>query len=271
MLNETIDRLLGINAVTEKQGGLLVVFLSAKGGTGTSSMCANIAMNLAWNQPEIRVVVLDLILPIGSIAPIVGFVGTQNIVTITDMHPGETTPGFFRDELPEIQTWRFHLLAGSPDPESSNHLQLGRIWDIVKSLKESYDYVLIDLGRSLSKTSLPLIQHADLIALILGADISSVSLTRTLWLYLKGKGVDAASIYTILNRAAGSEGLSKVDAEKMIGIPINVTMPYLSSNMSFANSQHQPFTIKFPNDAASIVFQESGKEMSALARKLRAV
>ena len=88
---------------------------------------------------------------------------------------------------------------------------------------------------------------------------------------MKNKGVDAASVYTILNRAAGLEGLSKADAEKMIEIPINATMPYLSTNMAFANTHHQPFTLKFPNDTASIVFQEAAKEISALARKLRAV
>jgi pilus assembly protein CpaE len=215
-------------------------------------------------------VVLDLILPIGSIAPIVGYEGSQNIITITDMNPVETTPEFFREKLPEMKTWRFHLLPGSPDPESSNHIQVGRIWDIVKALKESYDYVLIDLGRSLSKISLPLIQHADLIALIVSTDISTVSLTKTLWTYLKSKGVDAASVYTILNRAVGLEGLSKIDAEKVIEIPIKATMPYLSSNMAFANTHHQPFIIKFPKDTASMVFQESAKEMAALARKLRA-
>jgi hypothetical protein len=44
-----------------------------------------------------RVVVLDLVLPIGSIAPIVGYEGQQNIVTITDMPSGyETTPEFFQ-------------------------------------------------------------------------------------------------------------------------------------------------------------------------------
>ena len=179
LLNETITRLFGIADVVVKQGGLLMVFLSAKGGTGTSSMCANLAMNISQNQPEARVAVVDMVLPIGSIAPIVGYEGSQNIVTVTDMHPGDTTPEFFRTELPDMHIWGFNLLAGSPDPESSNHLKVGRIWDIVKALKESYDYVLIDIGRSLSKITLPLIQHADLVALIISTDISTVSLTKT--------------------------------------------------------------------------------------------
>jgi MinD-like ATPase involved in chromosome partitioning or flagellar assembly/CheY-like chemotaxis protein len=271
ILNETIARLLGISAMLEKKGGLLMVFLSAKGGTGTSSMCANIAMNISQNKPEARVVVVDMVLPIGSIAPIVGYEGAQNLVTITDMPSAETTSKFFKDELPNMNIWGFHLLAGSPDPESSNHLKVGRIWDIVLALKESYDYVLIDIGRSLSKITLPLIQQADIVALIISTDISTVSLTKTLWKYLQSKGVDATSVYTILNRAVGLEGLSKVDAEKMLGIPVLATMPYLSSNFAFANSQHQPFTLKFPKDSAAFVFQEAAKDMAALARKLRSV
>ena len=269
MLDETISRLLGITSAITKHGGMLMVFLSAKGGTGTSSICANLAMTIAQDQPEARVVVVDLVLPIGSIAPIVGYEGPQNIVTIADMLVDETTPEFFRDQLPELKLWRFHLLAGSPDPESSNHLKVGRIWDIVAALKESYDYVFIDIGRALSKIGLPLIQHADLVALIISTDISTVSITKTLLDYMKNKGVNAASIYTILNRAAGLEGLSKPDAEKALNIQIKAAMPYLGSSFAFANSHHQPFTLKFPNDTASFVFQETAKEMTALARTLR--
>lgn len=270
ILNETIRRLLGFPNEDMKQGdGLLMIFLSAKGGSGTSSMCANIAMNIAQNQPEARLVVLDLVLPIGSIAPIVGYEEAQNIVTITDMPPQETTPEFFRNELPEMKAWRFNLLAGSPDPESSNYLNVGRIWDIVTALKASYDYVLIDIGRSLSKITLPLIQHADLVALIVSTDASTASLTKTLLEYLKNKGVNAGSIYAILNRAVGMEGLSKMDAESMLGMRIIATMPYLGTNFAFANRHHQPFSLKFPNDTASIIFKDTAREMAALARKLR--
>ncbi|MBI5823547.1 MAG: response regulator [Chloroflexi bacterium] len=268
-LNETINRLFGITEEIMKQGGLLIIFLSAKGGTGTSSLCANFAMNISQHQPEMRVAVLDFVLPIGSIAPIVGYQGGQNIVTVTDMSPDDTTPEFFRHELPHMNIWRFNLLAGSPDPESSNQLKVGRIWDIVTAVKASYDYVLIDIGRSLSKITLPLIQHADIVTLVVGTDISTVSLTKTLWDYLKSKGVHSDALYTILNRAVGLEGLSKVDAESMLGITVNKSIPYLGTNFAFANSHHQPFSLKFPKDTASIIFQDTAKEMSALAQKLR--
>ena len=82
--------------------------------------------------------------------------------------------------------------------------------------------------------------------------------------------MDESAVYTILNRAVGLEGLSKTEAEKMIELPIKTTMPYLTSNMVFANTHHQPFTLKFPKDTASIIFQESAKEMAVLARAQRA-
>lgn len=270
MLNDSMNRLLGLSSEAVRQGGFLMVFLSAKGGTGTSSMCANIAMSISQCQPEARLVVADLVLPIGSIAPIVGYQEAENIVTIADMPSSETTPEYFTQRLPEMKDWRFHLLAGSPDPELSNQLNVGRIWDIITALKASYDYVLIDIGRSLSKITLPLIQHADLVVLLIGTDTSTVSLTKTLLDYLENKGVNKNAVYAILNRAAGMEGLVKSDAEKLLGIKINAAMPYLGTNFAFANSHHQPFTIKFPKDTASIIFQDTAKDMISMARKLRA-
>jgi MinD-like ATPase involved in chromosome partitioning or flagellar assembly/ActR/RegA family two-component response regulator len=268
-LNIAVNRLLGVTAAIAKQGGFLVVFLSAKGGAGTSSLCANIAMNISQFQPQARVAVVDMVLPIGSIAPIVGYEGNQNIVTVADSSSAETRPEFFREQLNEMKIWRFHLLAGSPDPESSNHLNVSRIWDIVASIKLAFDYVFIDLGRSLSKISLPLIQDADVITLIVSTDMSSVNLTKTLLDYFKAKGVRENGIYAILNRAIGLEGLSKAEAEKVLNLSIKSAVPYLGSHFALANNQHQPYSLKFPNDTASVVFVEAAKEMTILAEKMR--
>jgi pilus assembly protein CpaE len=269
-LVETITRLLGGGEAAVKAGGFLVVFMSAKGGTGTSSLCANIAMNIKQNQPDAQVVVVDMVLPIGSIAGIVGYQGDKNLVTIAQLPASETTPEFFRGALTELAVWRIHLLAGSPDPEKGNELAVMRIGNIVSALKAGYDYVLLDLGRTLSHISLPLIEHADLIAMVAGADLSTVTLTKTVWDYLQTRGVHAGSVYIIMNRAVGLEGLSKSEAEKIIGIPVNVAMPYLGGNFAMANDQHQPYSIKFPRDTASIILKDIARQMADLAKSLRA-
>jgi CheY-like chemotaxis protein/MinD-like ATPase involved in chromosome partitioning or flagellar assembly len=268
-LIETVNRLLGGPVVVAKEGGYSMVFLSAKGGTGTSSLCANIAMNIADAQPETQVVVVDMVLPIGSIAGIVGYVSDQNLVTISEQPAAETTPEYFRNALKEIDVWRFHLLAGSTDPDQSNELVIGRIGDIVSILKSTYDFVLLDLGRGLSRISLPLIEHADLIAMIVGSDLSSVNLSKIVWDYLQARDVQAASVYAFLNRSIGFEGLTKPEAEKIIGLPIKSVLPFLGANLAMANDQHQPYSVKFPRDTASIVLREAARQMVSLAKSLR--
>lgn len=270
MLTDAIRQLLELNGEALRQGGKLIVFLSAKGGTGTSSLCANLAMNVAEEAPNAKLVVVDLVLPIGSIAPIVGYEGNVNIVNVADMSHDVTSPDFFRHHLPEMRVWKFSLLAGSPDPEHSNQLKVERIWDIITSLKMVYDYVFIDIGRALSRITLPLIQHADLVTLLINTDTSTLPLTKTLLDYLKSKHVDSQKIYSILNRAAGLEGLSKAEAEKMLEIKINAALPYLSTNLAFANTHHQPFTLKFPKDASVLIFQETAREMVATMEKVPA-
>ncbi|HVN16211.1 MAG TPA: response regulator [Anaerolineales bacterium] len=268
-LIEAVNRLLGVTAVRTKQGGVLIVFLSAKGGIGTSSLCANIAMNIAQAQPESHVAVVDMVLPIGSIAPIVGYSDEQNLVTVADLGSEQTGRAFFQSNLAEVEQWHFHLLAGSPDPESANHLQVGRIRDIIQNIRSAYDYLLLDVGRSLSRFSLPLIQEADLQALVVSPDVSAVSLNKTMLDYLRLKGISNASVYAILNRAVGLEGLTKAEAEKVLEIDIKNTVPYLGSTLTLANNQHQPFSVKYPNDTTSGILKEMADHMINMARHLR--
>lgn len=278
-LHQVLDRLFGAGTIPEKpstsspearDNGLLIVFLSAKGGTGTSSLCANLAMTIKEQNPQARVVVVDLVLPIGSIAQIVGYGGELNLVAVADLPSDETNREYFLQTLPEPDLWKFQLLAGSPDPEHGNKLKGDRIGQIVDVLRASYDFIILDIGRSLSRISLPLIQQADLIPLIVSTDQSTVKLTKTVWDYLHQKGIDTQNVYAILNRAVGLEGLTKTEAEGIIGFPIKTTLPYMGGNFALANNLNQPIITKYPKDTATIIFKDTAGDMVKLARQLRA-
>ena len=275
-LEETLTRLFGTEKPTEvvsragEKSGLLIVFLSAKGGTGTSSLCANLAMNIKLAQPEARIVVADLVLPIGSIAPIVGYEGKLNLATVADLPSGQTNAEYFHENLPAPELWQFQLLPGSPDPQHGNILKGDRISEIVETLRSAYDFIILDIGRSLSRIGLPLIQKADLITLIVSPDQSTIKLTKTVLDYLQTQDMDDQNIYAILNRAVGLEGLTKVQAEQILGLTIKTAIPYMGSNFALANNLHQPITTKYPTDTASIILKETAENMVRLARLQRA-
>ena len=274
-LDESLARIFGVenpavtaNTESDKKG-LLIVFLSAKGGAGTSSLCANLAMNIQQGQSDSRLVVADLVLPIGSIGPIVGVEEKINLVTVADLPAAETNAEYFHKNLPQPNLWQFQVLAGSPDPQHGNNLRGERIGEIVDMLCSAYDFVLLDTGRSLSRISLPLIQKANLIVLVVSTDLSTIKLTKTVWDYLQIQGVDNQKIYAILNRAVGLEGLTKAQAEEIIGLPIKTTLPYMGSNFALANNLNQPITVKYPTDTASIIFKGTAEDIVNLAQRLR--
>ena len=278
-LHTLLDQMFGAGTIApevvepvpeEGENGLLIVFLSAKGGTGTSSLCANLAMTIKEQNPDASVVVADLVLPIGSIAQIVGYEGKENLITVADLPSSETNREYFLKNLPQPELWKFQLLAGSPDPQHGNKLKGDRIGEIVDVLRSTYDFIILDLGRSLSRISLPLIQQADLIPLIVSTDQSTVKLTKTIWDYLREQDIDAQNVYAILNRAVGLEGLTKSEAEKIIGFPIKTTLPYMGSNFALANNLNQPIITKYPKDTATIIFKDTAGDMVKLARQLRA-
>ena len=122
--------------VVESAGhGKLIVFLSAKGGIGTSSICANLA-HVFNPVDENRVAVMDLVLPIGSIASIVGYDGPMNIIEAAAMTSAEASLEYLDKSLPEPEKWNFQLLAGSPSPEEANKLEISKIPVIINNLRK---------------------------------------------------------------------------------------------------------------------------------------
>jgi CheY-like chemotaxis protein/MinD-like ATPase involved in chromosome partitioning or flagellar assembly len=272
-LVDSIPRLLieGKRLRKRSDKGYLLVFLSAKGGTGTSSLCANIGMNIACYSKQSMIAVADLVLPMGSIAPLVGVPEYGfNLVDAASQPPENITPAHLRQNLVVPPQWAFHLLAGAPDPETALNLQVTHIPHIVETLRQAYHYVLVDLGRSLSRISMPVIHEADMVALILSTDLSTVNHTKKLWHYLREEGMDPNRVYPILNRAVGLEGLTKAEAEKILEIEIRLMVPYMMGNFTLANNQHLPLTVKFPTDTASMVMKQAAAEMSQRLVKMQA-
>ena len=260
-LLELLPRFISGEPIVPKKQGKLIVFLSAKGGTGTTSLCANIAMCLGSEKADKKVAVIDLVLPIGSIANIVGYNEHLNLVTAALQGPDQQTAEYFKDHLPHVSGWYFHLLAGSPDPESANRLPVERVGDIIKAILESFDIVIVDLGRSLSRISLPIIQKADIISLIVSTDLATANLTATVLEYLKAQGVDLQHVYPIQNRAVGLEGLTKPELEKKIGLPIGITMPFMGDNFTVANNRHVPLATRLQNDSTMLLLRQAANQM----------
>ena len=250
--------------------GALAVFVSAKGGVGTSSLCANIGAELSRIMTISTVALVDLVLPIGSQSLITGVNDPFNIVEVSMLDPELITTGFFQEKMIKPQNWPFHLLPGSPEPGAAGSYNVNNSNHIIQVLQKTYDYLLIDLGRSFSRISLPIIQEADVIVMVLSNDVNSVTLTKRTLDYLLKQNINPERIYPVLNRAVGLEGLSKAEAEKLLGMNIRMTVPYMMSNLTLANNQNIPISTKFPTETTNLVLKQIATELSQAAIKHKA-
>ncbi len=282
---EAIEKLLGIlsgefrqiaetqpiGAVLKRkhQGGILTVFLSAKGGTGTSSLCANLAQNVANSHPGMDLAVMDLVLPIGSIDSIVGYKGDFNLIEAAAHKLEDLNGDYLRRMMTPLDNWGFRLLAGSPDPESAISLDASHIPVLIRAFRQAFDLTFVDLGRSLSRISLPIIQEADVVVIVTSSDLATVTLTQSVSNYLKSKGLEDRHVYMLLNRAIGLEGLSKSDAENIIGTSIRATIPYMGASFTLANNQHLPILMKLPHDTAAMMIDQVSRQILDVARQNR--
>jgi len=240
----------------EHASGKLISFLSAKGGTGTSSLCANLAQTLGGLVAPKTVAVVDLVLPIGSISQIVGVDSPKTIVEVSQLDPKLMTRAKVEPLLAHVAEWKLHLLSGAPDPEAAQELKVDRLEAVFNVLRQSYDYVLVDFGRALSRVSLPFIRSSTRVVLVLASDAATVALTKTTLKYLESQNVRRNRIYPVLNRAVGLEGMSRAELEKELALIIPGIVPHMSGAFSLANNQHQPIAVKFPNDTATFVLHD---------------
>jgi Flp pilus assembly CpaE family ATPase len=253
---------------SKEMGGILAVFLSAKGGAGTSSLCANIGTCLAKTLLPSTISVADLVLPMGSIASIIGYEDSYNIVDVANLAKEKITPEYLKINLIVRPNWNFYLLPGAADPDQSIILNVQMIPVITDILCQTFDFTLMDFGRALSKISLPIIQKADVVVVVMGTELSAIKLTKKLCQYLQSQGIEATRLFLILNRSVGLEGLSKMEAEQILGLPIRLTIPYMMSNFTLANNQNLPVPLKFPTDTATMMLNQAAVEISSLAIKV---
>ncbi|MEJ2758235.1 MAG: hypothetical protein P8046_07110 [Anaerolineales bacterium] len=245
---------------TSEFDGKTIIFISGKGGVGTSSLCVNMAQ-IASKALSLDVTLADLVLPIGSLSAIVGDENAVNIIQTAELAASKAMIDFLEESLSKPENWSFRFLAGSKTPKQAEQIEVSRIPVIIEALKKLSDYVFVDLGKSLSRISLPIIKSADQIVLTLSLDKATVDQTLAVWQYLQAQGVEKDQIYFMINRAVSLEGLNKSEVEELLGVLVSLAVPYMGRNFTLSNNLNQPISEKFPQDAVTISLRQATEEI----------
>lgn len=243
-------------AETPAKQGRLFAFCSSKGGTGTTSVCVNVAYALMRAAPQARVLIVDMVLPLGTVGLSLGYESRRTVTRLTQEMTDNIDRSAVDKSISVPLKWGFRVLLGAHDPQESTELNVSRIVPLFQALRTMFDYVLVDFGRTLSRISLPVIEMADRVLLIVTPDIATLKGARLMMEYMYSHDLAHEQIYLVNNRTVGRVWTTTEDIERELGIKVNATIPFVNEYMTMAINAAVPFMDKFPDHAASAMFMQ---------------
>jgi pilus assembly protein CpaE len=203
--------------------GQVFGFVSSKGGDGSSCITANLALALS-ELPDIRVLAVDLSLPFGDLDMyLTGDNITQDLADISSQ--SDRLDQSLLDSMVRHLSPALDLIRSPTSYEKIVDIEPERVSDMIRIAANFYDFILVDFGSSFGQIGIWILDHLD--KLFLATTPSLPSLRRAgqmlkLWSELEKP---MSRIEIILNRADTNDRISTAEIEKVIGRPINKSIP----------------------------------------------
>jgi len=247
--------------------GKIIAFSSAKGGTGTTSACVNTAFVLSRQSERLKILVVDMVFPLGTVGRSIAYESTQTISQLSQLYKDKLTPDAIQKFVSPERHYGFYVLLATNTVKEATDLDASQMVPLFERLREMYDYVFVDFGRALSRISLPIIERADAIVVTITPDINTVKMTQLVMKYLVSLGIEYHRLVLLYNHVVGSLYISKDEIENELGLALTGAIPNEMENMTAAINSGLPFMAKFPSRPASLAFNEFARALVERVRK----
>ena len=178
------------------QGKIIAVY-SPKGGAGTTSVVANLAVALQSEQTPVAAV--DGNLQFGDLSFFFNQQGKNNIVNLAASSE-ELDIDIINEVIIDHKDTGVKILAAPMRPEQADSVTGDQFGSVVKFLAQIYSYVLIDMSSLLTDIALSAIDACDLLIMITTQDIPAIKNARLFLDLASAIGLDAERIMMVMNR-----------------------------------------------------------------------
>jgi pilus assembly protein CpaE len=126
----------------------------------------------------------------------------------------------------------------------------------MKLAKNQYDYVIVDIGRTLNATSVKALDHADMIFVVLQESLPFIRDSKRLIVALQSLGYDKNKIYLMLNRHEKRGDISIEDIETALDMKVFKSIPNSYVAVSASVNQGVPIMKIAKHDAVTHALQD---------------
>jgi pilus assembly protein CpaE len=225
--------------VSAGSDGKVLAFISCKGGAGSTFIATNFGYALAGSE-ERKVAFVDLNLQFGDAALFVAEhrPATDLAQLSREIHRLDASllAASMLSVLPN-----YSVLAAPEDPAHAIDVKAQHVEIILKLARKHYDFVIVDLGRSLDAVSLQALDMADMIFPVLQVTLPFIRDGKRLLGVLRSLGYPKSKINLIVNRYEKGGEITLADLETSTGASVYKTIP--NSYRAVATSVNQGVSI----------------------------
>ena len=241
--------------------GKLLAFYGAKGGVGTTTLAINAAIALHQEHTR-RVALVDGVLQFGDHRVFLDLGNDRK--SISDLVSAPTIDADLIKSVMVRHDSGVDLLLAPPSPEDGDLVHEAQMDQALTILRTMYDYVVVDVEKRLGDLTLSVLDHADMIFVVMTADLSCLKNVRLVLEALGRVGYESSKVKLLLNRSNAFTGISVGAAEGALKrqFEFKITNEYRVA-ISAQNSG-TPFSYSKPDSPLA-------REISALATEVERV
>ncbi len=246
--------------------GQLYCFYGAKGGVGTTTIALNTAIAMALRLKR-KTALLDANLQFGDMRVFMDLgLDTPSIVNAI------TEPDLDGELLKRLVTTHrsgIDMLLAPPNPEQADivverqRADPGTLSRILALMRRAYDYTFVDMAKSIDDFNLQLFDEADVIFVVMTADLSCLKNVRLVLETMDSLGYERSKIQLVLNRSNAYTGINVDNAESALGRKIDFQVINEYRGAISALNSGEPFMSSRPDGPL-------GQSVSTFAREVDA-
>jgi pilus assembly protein CpaE len=246
-------------SIVQRSRGRIITVYSSKGGTGRTSLAANLAVTLS--NSETRVVIVDGDLQFGDVAVMFNEAEKTSVLDLA-MRAEELDPELVESVLVSHRSGV--KLIGAPRPEEAEEVSSVQFAKMLRYLSTLFAYVIVDTSTHLSETTLAAIDASDLLLVVTLQDIPSIVSTRRFLDLVPQLKIPSRRLLLVMNGFDERVNISPEKVNKTFQQDITAIIPLEQQVVIPSINRGLPFMLQ-----GDILGKPLGKAYLSLAEAIR--
>ena len=231
----------------QEEAGRVIAVLAPSGGSGSSTLAANLATVLARQHRSAAL--LDLKLQTGDLAALLDLKPTYTLADLCQ-NVARMDRTLFERSLVQ-HTSGVRLLAPPRHFEDIARITPDGVHQALNLAKALFPYVLIDLDHSFRPEQTEVLRQADLILLVLRLDFLSLRNARRTLEYIERLGISRDRLRLVVNRYGQPKEVPAAKVEEILGLKVFHYVPDDPKAVNRANNNGVPVVLEAPRASVS--------------------